>query len=65
MIPPNKGILYANDSQEMANMALDLLSKPVQRHQLATFGLDLMSHHCNWHTQIQSIEQMIEGFRRA
>ena len=65
MVPPNKGILYANDSQEMANMALDLLSKPAQRHQLATFGLDLMSHHCNWHTQIQSIEQMIESFQRA
>jgi hypothetical protein len=65
MIPPNKGILYANDSQEMANMAIDLASKPDQQHQLATFGLDLMILHCNWHTQLKSIEQMIASFQRA
>ena len=65
MILPNKGIIYANDSQEMANMAMDLASKPAQQHQLATFGLDLMTLHCNWHTQLQSIEQMIESLQRA
>ena len=65
MIPPNRGILYANDSQEMANMAIDLVSKPDQQHQLATFGIDLMTRHCNWHTQLQSIEQMIASFQRA
>ena len=65
MIPPNKGILYANDSQEMANMAIDLVSKPDQQHQLATFGLDLMTRHCNWAAQLQSFEQMIASFQRA
>ena len=65
MIPPNRGILYANDSQEMANMAIDLVSKPDQQHQLATFGIDLMTRHCKWHTQLQSIEQMIASFQRA
>ena len=65
MIPPNKGILYANNSQEMANIAIDLVSKPDQQHQLAAFGLDLMTLHCNWHTQLQSIEQMIASFQRA
>jgi len=65
MIPPNQGILYSNDSQEMANMAIDLVSKPDQQHQLATFGLDLMTLHCNWHTQLQSIEEMIASFQRA
>jgi hypothetical protein len=65
MIPPNKGILYASDSQEMANMAIDLVSKPDQQHQLATVGLDLMTLHCNWPTQLQLIEQMIESFQRA
>jgi len=65
MIPPNKGVLYANDSQEMADMAIDLVSKPDQQIQLATFGLDLMTRHCNWHTQLQSFEQMITSFQRA
>jgi len=65
MIPPNKGILYANDSQEMANMAIDLVSKPDQQQQLATFGLDLMTLHCNWAAQLQSFEQMIASFQRA
>jgi glycosyltransferase involved in cell wall biosynthesis len=65
MIPPNKGILYANDSQEMANMAIDLVSKPDQQQQLATFGLDLMTLHCNWAAQLQSFEQMITSFQRA
>jgi glycosyltransferase involved in cell wall biosynthesis len=65
MIPPNQGILYANDSQEMADMAIDLVSKPDQQHQLATFGLDLMTRHCNWHTQLQSFEQMIRSFQRV
>jgi glycosyltransferase involved in cell wall biosynthesis len=65
MIPPNKGILYANDSQEMANMAIDLVSKPDQQHQLATFGLNLMTRHCNWAAQLQSFEQMIASFQRA
>jgi glycosyltransferase involved in cell wall biosynthesis len=65
MIPPNKGILYANNSQEMANMAIDLVSKPDQQHQLAAFGLDLMTRHCNWAAQLQSFEQMIASFQRA
>jgi len=65
MIPPNNGVLYANDSQEMANIAIDLVSKPDQQLQLANFGLDLMTHHCNWHTQLQSFEQMIASFQRA
>jgi glycosyltransferase involved in cell wall biosynthesis len=65
MIPPNKGVYYANDAQEMANMAIDLVSKPDQQHQLATFGLDLMTRHCNWDTQLQSFEQMIASFQRA
>jgi glycosyltransferase involved in cell wall biosynthesis len=65
MIPPKKGVYYANDAQEMANMAIDLVSKPDQQHQLATFGLDLMTRHCNWDTQLQSFEQMIASFQRA
>ena len=65
MIPPNQGILYANDLQEMANMAIDLVSKPDQQQQLATLGLDLMTLHCNWAAQLQSFEQMIASFQRA
>ena len=65
MIPPNNGILYANDLQEMADIAIDLISNPDQQHQLATLGLDLMALNCNWHTQLQSIEQMIASFQHA
>ena len=65
MIPPNQGILYANNSQEMANMAVDLVSKPDQQHELASLGVDLMILHCNWKTQLQSFEQMIRSFQRV
>ena len=65
MIPPNQGILYANNSQEMANMAVDLATNPEQRHQLASLGVDLMILHCNWKTQLQSFEQMIRSFQRV
>ena len=65
MIPPNQGILYANNSQEMANMAVDLVSKPDQQHELASLGVDLMILHCNWETQLQSFEQMIRSFQRV
>ena len=65
MIPPNQGILYANNSQEMANMAIDLATKPEQQHKLASLGVDLMILHCNWKTQLQSFEQMIRSFQRV
>ena len=65
MIPPNQGILYANNSQEMANIAIELVSNLDQQHELASLGVELMILHCNWKTQIQSFEQMIRGFQRA
>jgi glycosyltransferase involved in cell wall biosynthesis len=65
MIPPNQGILYANNSQEMANMAVDLATNPEQRHQLASLGVDLMILHCNWKTQLQSFEQLIRSFQHV
>jgi glycosyltransferase involved in cell wall biosynthesis len=48
MIPPNQGILYANNSQEMAKIAIDLATNPIQQHDLASLGVDLMILHCNW-----------------
>ena len=65
MIPSNQGVLYANNSQEMANMAIDLATKPEQQHKLASLGVDLMVLHCNWKTQLQSFEQMIRSFQRV
>lgn len=65
MIAPNNGILYANNPQEMANMAIDLVSNPDQQHELSSLGVDLMILHCNWKTQLQSFEQMIASFQRA
>ena len=65
MIPPNQGILYVNNSQEMANIAIELVSNLDQQHELASLGVEVMILHCNWKTQIQSFEQMIRGFQRA
>jgi glycosyltransferase involved in cell wall biosynthesis len=65
MIPPNQGILYANNSQEMAKIAIDLATNPIQQHDLASLGVDLMILHCNWKTQLQSFEQMIASVSHA
>ena len=65
MIPPNQGILYANNSQEMANIAIELVSNSDKQHELASLGVDLMILHCNWKTQLQSFEQMIRSFQRV
>jgi glycosyltransferase involved in cell wall biosynthesis len=65
MIPSNQGVLYANNSQEMANMAIDLATKPEQQHKLASLGVDLMVLHCNWKTQLQSFEQLIRSFQHV
>ena len=58
MIPPNRGILYANDSQEMANMAIDLVSKPQVKKVLSELGIKLMIDLCNWPVQISLFESM-------
>ena len=65
MIPPNQGILYANNSQEMANIAIELVSNSDKQHELVSLGVDLMILHCNWKTQLQSFEQMIRSFQRV
>jgi len=59
MIPPNQGILYANDSQEIANMAIDLVSNPQNRQALSELGVSSMSDLCNWKVQISHFESMI------
>jgi glycosyltransferase involved in cell wall biosynthesis len=59
MIPPNQGILYANDSQEMANMAIDLVSNPQNRQALSELGVSSMSDLCNWKVQLFYFESII------
>jgi glycosyltransferase involved in cell wall biosynthesis len=59
MIPPNQGILYANDSQEMANMAINLVSNPQNRQALSELGVSSMSDLCNWKVQIFHFESII------
>jgi glycosyltransferase involved in cell wall biosynthesis len=52
MIPPNRGILYANNSQEMANMAIVLASSPRDQQATSALGVERMNEHCNWNRQL-------------
>ena len=65
MIPPNKGILYANDSQEMANMAIALASNPQDRQAISELGIKLMTDLCSWNQQLMKFQMLftsiIEG----
>ena len=65
MIQPDNGILYANNPKEMAEMAIELISKPHQQDQIGSRGIDQMHLHCNWKTQLQLFEQMIADVQRA
>ena len=65
MIKADAGIIYANDSHEMATIAIDLISNSHQQHQLGSHGIDQMNLHCNWQTQLKLFEQMIEDVQRA
>ena len=65
MITADNGIIYANDSHEMATIAIDLISNSHQQHQLGSCGIDQMNLHCNWKTQLLSFEQMLTSVQRA
>ena len=59
MIPPNKGILYAAGTQEMANMAIVLASTPRDQQALSELGVELMNEHCNWNRQLTKFQMLL------
>jgi glycosyltransferase involved in cell wall biosynthesis len=61
MIPAEEGVIYVNDLSEMANTAFQLLSDVEHLIQLSNCGIKLMSLKCNWPTQIDLFEQILEA----
>ena len=61
MVTEGEGVLYADSSREMADKAVQLVNNSQHRDQVATRGLDLINRHCNWETQIQKFEQLLES----
>jgi glycosyltransferase involved in cell wall biosynthesis len=59
MIPPNKGILYAKNSQEMAKMAIALASNPRDQQATSELGVELMNEHCNWNHQLVKFHMLL------
>ena len=60
MISADEGVLYVNDHQEMANNAFELLFDTEVRAQLSNRGIKLMNQKCNWPTQIDSFERILQ-----
>ena len=61
MIPPNKGILYAKNSQEMANMAIALASNPQDRQAISELGIKLMTDLCSWNQQLMKFQMLFNS----
>ena len=61
MVTEGEGVLYADSSRDMADKAVQLVNNSQHRDQVATRGLDLINRHCNWETQIQKFEQLLES----
>jgi glycosyltransferase involved in cell wall biosynthesis len=65
MISKEEGVLYVNDLSDMAKTAFELLSDAEHRIQLSNCGIKLMSLKCNWPTQIDSFEKILEQLQRV
>lgn len=61
MIAEGEGVHYADGAEDMALKAVKLLNNPQQRSEIAGYGLRLIDRRCNWETQIQLFEQLLEG----
>lgn len=61
MVSEGEGVLYAASSRDMADKAIQLVNDPQHRGQVATRGLYLINRYCNWETQIQTFEQLLES----
>ena len=61
MVAEGEGVLYADSSRDMADKAVQLVNNSQHRDQVAIRGLDLINQHCNWETQIQKFELLLES----
>lgn len=61
MVAEGDGVLYADSSREMVDKAVQLVNNSQHRDQVAIRGLDLINQHCNWETQIQKFEGLLES----
>ena len=61
MVTNGEGVLYADSSRDMADKAVQLVNNSQHRDQVAIRGLDLINRHCNWETQIQKFELLLES----
>lgn len=61
MVSDGQGVMYADSSREMVDKAVQLVNNSQHRDQVAIRGLDLINQHCNWETQIQKFEGLLES----
>jgi glycosyltransferase involved in cell wall biosynthesis len=61
MVAEGEGVRYADGAEDMARKAVQLVSNQQQRGEVESGGLRLIERHCNWETQIQMFEQMLES----
>ena len=61
MVSDGEGVMYADSSRDMAGKAVQLVNNSLQRDEVAARGLNLINRHCNWETQIQKFEQLLES----
>jgi glycosyltransferase involved in cell wall biosynthesis len=59
LIPPNHGILYVSDLQEMATTVKQLMSDEVFLKDISHLGVSHMIRHFNWEKQISSFENLL------
>jgi len=61
MVVAGEGVYYADGDEEFALKVVQITSSQQQLGELASRGLRLMNQHCNWETQIQLFEELLEG----
>ena len=61
MVSDGQGVMYADSSRDMAGKAVQLVNNSQQRGEVASGGLRLIDRHCNWETQIQKFELLLES----
>ena len=65
MIAPDQGVLYANGSKEMTNLAVELASNVQHQNILSLRGIQLMNLHCSWQNQLQLFEKTLSELRHG
>jgi glycosyltransferase involved in cell wall biosynthesis len=60
MIPQGQGVVYANDYSEMASAAISLVENTNQQKLLSERGLVSLTQHCDWKSQVNKFESLLE-----